>query len=188
MSDGDRRIVEDQRQIGELVESKGTVLAAHPDPTVAHDGQAIVGFGLDTRLGAETLQRNLTGGPPTPQTYTPTKAQEHREQSDRAAAQREVITASTIGVVGKLTGLDLAGIAAIITALGGTILSLKRNATSRQEADDADKEADIAVRSTDIALKAVPEDLKEKVLDSMKLLQEATGVRNRIRMRLKSRS
>jgi len=200
ISAGDQRIVEDQRQIGSLVENVGNTLSSHDDSTVSSYGQDLRILGKDVRLGAETLQQNLVGGPPTPQTYNPGKAEQHRNQSDRAAEQRQELLASTLGFAGRLTGFDYAGIAAIITALGGTVIAIRRSNSARREADvasqeasNANQEADIAVRSTRIALdeisdiqpKSGGQSPRDLVLEDMKRLQEGAGMRDRIRVRLK---
>ena len=175
VSEGDRRIVEDLRQIGERVEGIGTK---------AQDAE-IEALGLDGRLGAETLQRNLTGGPPTPQTYTPKNARSNRDASDAAKAQRDAVSGSIMGFVGKATGLDVASVLAIIGALTGSIISSRRSARAKLEAVETGKEADVAVKSATFALDAIPDgDVKTRVLGSMKLLQEASGVRDRIRARI----
>lgn len=184
VSDGDRLVVEDIRQASLLNEQDAQQLAADStDSAVSAYLEQIKLRSVDTRKGAETLQKNLVGLPPYHHTYSAEQAQEHRALSDRTAQARRDLPLEFLRGLGALSGWDIGGIVALITLLLGGVKAY--TVKSKQQAE-ANQEADTAVQSVAIALEAVT-DIKKKnsAIQQMKTLQQGLGVRDGIKRRIR---
>lgn len=208
VTEGDQRSQEDARQsTGIATDLFKKIHSRTKDKLVKRYAEEGVATSDSSRLSVETVQRNVTGGPPTPQTWTLENAKLNRDLSNQQHKDINNAVAQGVGIIGGLSGFDIGGIIAFLTGTFGVgkmmHTSRKKDrahgdvqeshedlegklAAKEQEVGQLELMATSLIHSNNVALENVSKANKPTVLNQIARIQTAAGTREAIRSRLKA--